>query len=363
MKFIQLGILAALILVAGLLALNLMQDRKAGMDPAPIPAVAAERNGEAMAEPATAETLTGDAVTVEEEEAGSAPSVTPEKPAPAPPVRAAGAAKPSSTTPVITPAKPEPKDARKETTVAARNQVPTPPAAPAPIVVDPPQSTNEAWSAPSEPVPAQTKQNRYELMRPERQDPAPAAEPAPAVAAAAEPPRTVTLPAGTILTIRTTQLLSSESATVDDTFLGTLDQPLVHEDLVIAERGSKVEGRVVQVVDSGRVKGTAALAVQLTRINTSDGQTVPVQTQTFTMNAEKSTKSDAAKVGIATGIGAALGAIFGGGKGAAIGAGVGAGAGAGTVLGSKGKPAEIPSETRLNFRLDAPLVLTEKINP
>jgi hypothetical protein len=234
---------------------------------------------------------------------------------------------------------------------------------PPPIVVDPPTSTSEAWSTPKPPEPGQDSQNRYELMRPERADPTPKPSAASASSAAVEPPRTVVLPAGTILTVRTTRMISSESATVDDSFTGTLDQPLVHEDLVIAERGSKVEGRVVQVVDSGRVKGTASLAVQLTRINTSDGQTVPVQTQTFTMNAEKSTKGDVAKVGIATGIGAALGAIFGGGRGAAIGAGVGAGAGAGTVLGSKGKPAEIPSETRLNFRLDAPLTLTEKINP
>lgn len=157
-------------------------------------------------------------------------------------------------------------------------------------------------------------------------------------------------------------MISSESASVDQTFTGTLDQPIVHEDLIIAERGSKVEGRVVQVVDSGRVKGLASLAIQLTKISTSDGQTVPVQTQTFTMTAEKSGKGDVAKVGIATGIGAALGAIFGGGKGAAIGAGVGAGAGTGTVLTSKGKPAEIPSETRINFRLESPLTLTEKIN-
>lgn len=228
-------------------------------------------------------------------------------------------------------------------------------------MVDPPPGSNDSWGTPVESDTTQAERNRYELMRPERADPVPSA-PSLAAAAATEPPRSITLPAGTILTVRTTSMISSESALVDETFTGTLDQPLVQDDLIVAERGSQVEGRIVQVVDSGRVKGTASVAIQLTKINTSDGQTVPVQTQTFTMNAPRSTKSDAAKVGIATGIGAALGAIFGGGKGAAIGAGVGAGAGTGTVLSSKGKPAEIPSETRINFRLDAPLSLTEKIN-
>jgi hypothetical protein len=205
------------------------------------------------------------------------------------------------------------------------------------------------------PEPAGSSTNRYDIMRPETK-----------VISAANlppaPPRTVTIPAGTILTIRTIQTLSSKSNSAGDTFSGTLDQPLVLEDMIIAERGARVEGRVTDVSESGRVKGLAQLSVTLTKLSTSDGQTVEVDTQDFQVEAEKSTKSDATKIGIATGIGAALGAIFGGGKGAAIGAAGGGAAGAGTVLVSKGKPAEIPSETRINFRLEQPLTLTEKIN-
>ena len=58
--------------------------------------------------------------------------------------------------------------------------------------------------------------------------------------------------------------------------------------------------------------------------------------------------------------GAAIGAIAGGGKGAAIGAGAGGAAGAGTVLATRGKPAALPSETRITFRLAAPVTLTER---
>jgi hypothetical protein len=219
----------------------------------------------------------------------------------------------------------------------------------------PAPSVSAPAAPPANPEVAASSTNRYEIMKPESK----------AVNAAnlpPAPPRTVTIPAGTILTIRTIQTLSSKSNSAGDTFSGTLDQPLVLEDMIIAERGARVEGRVTDVSESGRVKGLAQLSVTLTKLNTSDGQTVEVDTQDFQVEAEKTTKSDATKIGIATGIGAALGAIFGGGKGAAIGAASGGAAGAGTVLVSKGKPAEIPSETRINFRLEQPLTLTEKIN-
>jgi hypothetical protein len=58
--------------------------------------------------------------------------------------------------------------------------------------------------------------------------------------------------------------------------------------------------------------------------------------------------------------GAVLGGILGGGKGAAIGAGAGGGVGAGDVLLTRGKPAVLPSETRITFRLDQPVTITEK---
>jgi hypothetical protein len=108
------------------------------------------------------------------------------------------------------------------------------------------------------------------------------------------------------------------------------------------------------------VRGVAALAVEITRIHTADGQNVAVQTDSFERQAEQSQKQDAAKVGIGAAVGAAIGAIAGGGKGAAIGAGVGGGAGAGDVLLTRGKPVTLPSETRISFRLRAPVTITER---
>lgn len=145
-----------------------------------------------------------------------------------------------------------------------------------------------------------------------------------------------------------------------DSFFAVLDSPLVVEGLVIAEKGARLEGRVVEVEQAGRVKGRATLGIQLVRLHTSDGQRVAIQTETFRKEAEATKREDAAKVGLGAGLGAAIGAIAGGGKGAAIGAAAGGAAGTGAVLATRGKPVVIPVETRIDFRLNHPVTITEK---
>jgi outer membrane lipoprotein SlyB len=66
-------------------------------------------------------------------------------------------------------------------------------------------------------------------------------------------------------------------------------------------------------------------------------------------------KRTAATIGGGAAIGAAIGAIAGGGKGAAIGAGVGAGSGTVVQAVTKGKQIKVPSETKLDFRLQQPV--------
>ncbi|MEI9974770.1 MAG: hypothetical protein WDO73_23625 [Ignavibacteriota bacterium] len=105
---------------------------------------------------------------------------------------------------------------------------------------------------------------------------------------------------------------------------------------------------------------SAALALELTRLHTSDGQTVPIQTENFFQHARTSEVSNAGKIGGGAILGAAIGAIVGGGKGAAIGAGIGGGAGVGDVLLTR-RPAELASETLLTFTLKTSVPLTEKL--
>jgi hypothetical protein len=174
-----------------------------------------------------------------------------------------------------------------------------------------------------------------------------------------EPPHKVTLNTGLLIPVRLVDGLSSDRNVAGDTFTGTLDHELVVDGFIIAERGARVEGRVVAAGRGSRVRGDSAIAVELTRIHTSDGQDVAIQTDSFERRAAANHGTDAAKVGGGAVLGAIIGALAGGGKGAAVGAGAGGGVGAGDVLLTR-KPATLPSETRIRFRLRSPLILTEK---
>jgi hypothetical protein len=119
---------------------------------------------------------------------------------------------------------------------------------------------------------------------------------------------------------------------------------------MVLEKGTKVQGRVVDVNESGRVKGRASIRLILTDI-LIDGKYVEISTKPFIAAAESSVKRDIGIIAGGAGIGAAIGAIAGGGSGAAKGAAIGGGAGTGTVLATKGKELHYPPETRLNFTL------------
>jgi hypothetical protein len=170
----------------------------------------------------------------------------------------------------------------------------------------------------------------------------------------------VTIATGTLLSVRLAETLSSDKVQAGETFTATLDRPLVVDGLVIAERGARAEGRVVEAQLAGRVKGVSSLSIQLVRVSASDGQRIDIQTDPFHKAGETTRGQDAAKVGVGAGLGAVIGAIAGGGKGAAIGTAVGGAAGAGTVVATRGKEAVLAVETRIDFRVSRPATVTEK---
>lgn len=157
------------------------------------------------------------------------------------------------------------------------------------------------------------------------------------------------MPPDSVLKVRTTDRLSTESHQNGDTFTATLEEPLVGQRRVIAPRGATVEGRVVEADKGGRVQGVARLAVELTRVDPPDGPAFDVATNTVTKQAPATKAKDAKKVAVGSGVGAIVGAVAGGGQGAAIGAAAGAGAGTAAVLATRGDPAVIESESVLTF--------------
>jgi hypothetical protein len=166
-----------------------------------------------------------------------------------------------------------------------------------------------------------------------------------------KPAPKVTIPAGTRLRVTLIDGVSSNQSSSGDTFMASLAEPVLVNGKTVLAKGTTVLGRVVDVNESGRVKGRASIQLKLTEIVRDNASDVAISTKTFTAVAEATKKRDAAIIGGGAGIGAAIGAITGGGKGAAIGAAVGGGAGTGTVLATKGKEIHYPPETRLTFTL------------
>ncbi|MFL6448984.1 MAG: hypothetical protein ACJ746_15060 [Bryobacteraceae bacterium] len=219
-------------------------------------------------------------------------------------------------------------------------------------------------TAPSAPTLPPASQNSIGSLRPPSTGTSlQSGEAAPAnQAAAVREPHVVTLPAGTTLAVRLGETLTSERNSNGDTFQATLDAPVVADGFIIADRKSRVIGHVVQANRAGRVKGLANLVLAVSQINTTDGQQVPVETDSYEKWGNSSVKSDTAKMAGAAALGAVIGAIAGGGKGAAIGAGAGGAAGTGLALGTRGGAASVPSESILTFRLARPITITEKFN-
>ena len=177
-------------------------------------------------------------------------------------------------------------------------------------------------------------------------------------------PPTLTLPAGTLLTVRVSQLLSSEQNQPGDSFGAELEKPLVVDGWVVARRGQTLLGRVAVAQRAGRVKGVSQLGVELSQLALVDGQQLPIRTQLQETSAGASHGADAAAIATTTGLGAAIGAAAHGGEGAGIGAAIGAAAGVSGVLLTRGRPTVIPPETLLTFQLEYPVTFsTQRSGP
>ncbi len=122
----------------------------------------------------------------------------------------------------------------------------------------------------------------------------------------------------------------------------------------IIPSNARVKGQVVEAKASGRLSGTAQLAVTLVSVEINH-QRYNIRTDTLARSGATHKKRDIIAIGGGSALGAIIGGIAGGGKGAAIGAAAGAGAGtAGAAVTGK-KNVALPAETALIFRLSAPL--------
>jgi hypothetical protein len=211
---------------------------------------------------------------------------------------------------------------------------------------------------PPAPVPAPQEQAQA------APEPAPAPAPAPVAAAPAPPPPppqpvTVTIPAGERLAIRMVDAIDTKVNTAGQTFRASLDAPLTSDGRVIVPVGAPVTVLLANSQGAGRIKGQSSVELRLTSLRYR-GQDVQVNTSAYEEQGKSRGKQSAIRTGIGAAAGALIGGLAGGGKGAGIGAAIGGGGGAGLQLATHGQQVKIPSETPLNFKLEAPLTLTVK---
>jgi hypothetical protein len=165
-----------------------------------------------------------------------------------------------------------------------------------------------------------------------------------------------TIPTGAKVVIRMIDSVNSETNKIGDTFVAVLDEPISQGSSEVIPRGADVRGRIANIEDAGRLKGSAQLGLELTQIIVN-GIPYSVTTSEYSEVGEGRGKQTAKRAAVGAGIGAAIGAIAGGGKGAAIGAGVGGGGATAVQVLTKGDKLNIPSETKLEFTLRTPLVV------
>jgi len=191
--------------------------------------------------------------------------------------------------------------------------------------------------------------------------PAPPAPPAPAPPApVVKPPEHVTIPSGTILSVRMIDNIDSTQNHAGDEFAATLEAPVVIGDRAIIPRNSDARVRLVQATTAGHMSGRSELKVELVSV-TAGGQTYQLQTSYYDQAGASRTTRTAETVGGGAVLGGLIGAIAGRGKGAGIGSVIGAGTGTAVEAGTHGQQVKIPSETKLNFTLKSPVTVT--VNP
>jgi len=175
---------------------------------------------------------------------------------------------------------------------------------------------------------------------------------------AVEPPtRRVSVPSGTLVSVRMVDSINSGTDHVGQSFKASLESPITVDNDTVFPKGAEVYVKLTEVKSAGNLSGRSELQLQLDRIFL--GKTsYRVESNTFTNTGSSQTAKTAKTAGIGAAIGAVIGGIAGGGKGAVIGGATGAGAGVGIEAITKGEQVRVDSETRLDFRLESPLDVT-----
>ncbi len=191
----------------------------------------------------------------------------------------------------------------------------------------------------------QQQPQQQQQMAPAPQQPMAQAPPPPP-----PPPPPLVVPAGTSLVVRMGNTINTKTASVGDSFTGTLAHSVAVDGVVAIPAGAGVAGTVVESKSPGRFKGEGTLAVSLTSLNVR-GVPTTISSSNYVQTVKGKGKRTAVMAGGGTGAGALIGGLAGGGKGALIGGLVGAGAGTAGAAFTGNKELSIPAESVVTFKL------------
>jgi hypothetical protein len=243
--------------------------------------------------------------------------------------------------------------------VAAIAATPPPPA-PAPRPAKPVKSGSRHASEPAAaPAPVVAPSSDPGPLHEHAADAADTRPAAPAPPPPPPPPQpvVVTIPDGTVVSVRTIDSIDSSENSVGQRFRASLDAPIVVGDSVIVPKGLSVYLKLVDASSAGKFKGRSELTVSLDSF-TFQNRTYQMASSDVQEKGASRGKRSAEVIGGGAVLGAIIGGLAGGGKGAAIGAAAGGGGGAAVQALTHGQKVKIPSETKLDFTLQDPLTVT-----
>lgn len=163
--------------------------------------------------------------------------------------------------------------------------------------------------------------------------------------------QTLEIPAGTVLTVRLDQSLSSESASEGDPVRATLAEPVHIDGKVALPAGSDLRGSVMEAKEAGRVKGNGYIKLAFQSVTLPGGGQTAISSY-WEAKAEPPRKRDTAIIGGSAAGGAILGQVIGGDSESTVeGTVIGGAIGTGIVLANKGREVSLPAGQLLLLEL------------
>jgi hypothetical protein len=166
------------------------------------------------------------------------------------------------------------------------------------------------------------------------------------------------LPAGTKITLRMDDGISSKFSSTNDTFTTSVATDVIIREVVVLPAGTIVRGHVEEVskAEAGGRSGKIDVKLDVLQFDNGDRRVIEA-VLVKELKANSSSKSSLLSVIGGTALGAVVGAATGSDNGALIGAGLGGGIGTGVALLRKGKDVGIKDDEEFEIELKKEVIL------